>query len=92
MSHGVLARVRQVWRQIESFYDELFTSRWRQSALREARTQHDTLRALLLLEQLGVENPVAYETLDLVPHLLADAHDWHLRMGRADLGIPGGCC
>lgn len=89
---AALDQAVRAWRRVESFYEELFDSRWRQESLREARAQHDTLRALVVLDSLGVDNPVAYETLDLVPHLLAEAHDWHLRMGRRDAGMPGMCC
>lgn len=80
------------WRRLLAFHDELFESRWRSEIRREARTQHDTLRALVLLDALGVENPVAYETLDVIPYLVADLHEWHQRMGDAEYGQPGMCC
>ena len=92
MSPRGWARVALAWRRFEAFHEELFASRWRHELRREARGQEDTLRALVLLDSLGVENPVAYETLDVVPHLLADVHGWHQRMGREDYGAPGMCC
>ncbi|WP_394356498.1 cory-CC-star protein [Spiractinospora alimapuensis] len=73
-------------------HQALFVSPARTQARREARQRQDTLRALLLLESLGVEGPVAYETLDLLPYLVADLHEWHLRLGRDQFGVPGGCC
>ncbi len=75
-----------------AFHDELFESRWRAEIRRDARTQHDTLRALVLLDALGVQNPVAYETLDVIPYLVADVHEWHQRMGDKEYGQPGMCC
>jgi hypothetical protein len=80
------------WRRVEAAHDQLFVARWRQGLRREARRQQDTLRALVMLESLGVDNPVAYETLDLVPYLVADLHAWHRRMGQDSLGDPGVCC
>ena len=89
---GALSRVRDAWKRLEVFHEEVFASKWRQEIRRQARTQQDTLRALLLLQTLGVEGPVSYETLDLIPHMVADLHEWHQRMGREDLGGPGVCC
>ena len=86
------SRAVAAWRRFEAFHEELFASRWRTEIRREARTQHDTLRALVLLDALGVENPVAYETLDVVPYLVADVHAWHQRMGDKECGVPGVCC
>ncbi|GAA3725807.1 hypothetical protein HDA32_003427 [Spinactinospora alkalitolerans] len=85
-------RVRAAWRRVEEFHEAWFETRWRHALRREARTQQDTLRALLLLETLGVDDPVAYETLDLIPYMVADLHEWHLRMGRREFGEPGVCC
>jgi hypothetical protein len=85
-------RLRAAWRRAERFHDELFVVPWRRSVAREARRREDVLRTLVLLESLGVDNPVAYEVLDLVPYLVADLHDWHRRMGRDAFGDAGVCC
>lgn len=85
-------RAVTAWRRIEAFHQEVFESRWGHARRRQARTQQDTLRALLMLEALGVDNPVAYETLDLIPYVVTDLHEWHRRMGHRDFGAPGGCC
>ncbi|WP_201295010.1 MULTISPECIES: cory-CC-star protein [unclassified Nocardiopsis] len=85
-------RAVAAWRRFEDFHQAVFDARWGHARRREARTQQDTLRALLMLETLGVDNPVAYETLDLIPYMVADLHEWHRRMGRRDFGAPGGCC
>lgn len=84
--------IRAAWRRLEAAHDAVFVARWRQGMRKEARRQHDTFRALVLLDSLGVENPVAYETLDLLPYLVADLHAWHQRMGRESFGDPGVCC
>ncbi|TCP51974.1 hypothetical protein EV191_106138 [Tamaricihabitans halophyticus] len=89
---GLPARLRAAWRRLERGHDQLFVARWRQGARREARRQQDTLRALVMLESLGVDNPVAYETLELIPYLVADLHEWHQRMGQRGFGDPEVCC
>lgn len=85
---GLLA----AWRRLERWHDELFVAPLRRSAAREVRRREDVLRTLVLLESLGVDNPVSYEVLDLVPFLVADLHAWHLRMGREQFGDAGVCC
>lgn len=85
-------RLGEAWRAAERFHDELFTVPWRRAAAREVRRQDDVLRALVLLQSLGVDDPLAYETLELVPHLVADLHDWHRRLGREEFGDAGICC
>lgn len=85
-------RLVRYWRRFERGHELLLVSRWRQGLRREARRRDDTLRALLLLESLGVDNPVAYETLDAVPYLVSDFHEWHRRMGRDEFGDAGVCC
>jgi hypothetical protein len=89
---GLGRRLAAGWRAVERFHDELFVVPWRRSVAREVRRQEDTLRALVLLESLGVDNPVAYDTLDLVPFLVADLHAWHQRMGRPEFGDTSVCC
>ncbi|GAA3740293.1 cory-CC-star protein [Salinactinospora qingdaonensis] len=85
-------RLRRAWRHAEEFHEAWFRARWQRELRREARTQQDTLRALLLLDTLGVANPVGYETLDAIPYMVADLHEWHQRMGRESFGDPGVCC
>lgn len=88
----VLRRLLEAWRRFEAFHEAVFASRWRRALRREAQTQADTMRALVLLETLGVDNPVAYETLDLIPAMVADLHEWHQRMGNPEYGNPEVCC
>lgn len=88
----IVDRLLRAWRSAERVHDELFVEPLRRAVAREMRREDDVLRALVLLESLGVDNPVAYETLDLVPYLVADLHAWHLRMGQDEFGDAGVCC
>jgi hypothetical protein len=92
VSTGFAGRAVRAWRRLEAFHEEWFAARWRHALQREDRRQAHTFRAMLLLHSLGVDVPVAYETLDLIPYLVADVHDWHRRMGRDRWGDAGVCC
>ena len=63
MSTGFAGRAVRAWRRLEAFHEEWFAARWRHALQREDRRQADTFRAMLLLHSLGVDVPVAYETL-----------------------------
>ena len=89
---SLLGRLAAAWRALERHHDELFVVPWRRAGAREVRRQEDLLRTLVLLESLGVDNPAAFDTLDLVPYLVADVHAWHQRMGRAEFGDTSVCC
>ncbi len=91
-AEGSPGRLVSAWRAVERVHDELFVAPLRRAGAREVRREDDVLRALVLLESLGVDNPVAYETLDLVPFLVADLHAWHQRLGRDEFGDVGVCC
>ena len=91
-SRSGIRSVLGLLRRLADYHEQVFTARWRRELRRDARDQQDTLRAVLLLDTLGVPNPVAYETLDVVPYLVADLHAWHQRMGRREYGDPGVCC
>ncbi|CAM3737288.1 hypothetical protein GCM10009799_15450 [Nocardiopsis rhodophaea] len=80
------------WRRFEAAHDAVFDARWGHARRREARKQQDTLRALLMLDTLGVDSPVAYETLELIPFMVADLHEWHRRAGREEFGDGQVCC
>jgi hypothetical protein len=85
-------RLRAAWRSLERAHEAVFVAPLRRAGAREARRQADVLRTLVLLESLGVDNPVGYEVLDLVPYLVADLHAWHVRTGRERYGDVGVCC
>lgn len=84
--------VRELWRRISTFHDELFMAPWRAGVRREARRQEDLLVALMFCEGFGVENPAAYHTLELYPEMIAAYHDWHRRQGLDNAPHPGVCC
>lgn len=60
----------------------------------KARQEEDDLFLLLVLsEALGVPNPASYYTLELLPVVYDEFHDWHRRMGMDRSPLEGiSCC
>ena len=85
-------RLLVAYRAAERFHDAFFVGRWRAGLQREARRQEDAFLALLYLDSLGVESPVAYYTLELYPHVAESFHQWHRRLGMDRFPDPGVCC
>ena len=48
---------------------------------RAQRDEEDLFMLLVFAEQLGVPNPAAYYTMELLPIVYDRFHDWHIRMG-----------
>jgi hypothetical protein len=85
-------RVRAAWRRLERFHDAVFVARWRGSLRRAAREEEDRFLAVLLLGAYGIEDPAAYETLELTPHLVQAFHELHRREGLDRFPVHGVCC
>ena len=66
---------------------------YRSAVHREYLRQRDLFLILGLSDLLGVPNPVQFYTLELLPELIDDFHEWHVRMGM-EQAPEGGfrCC
>jgi hypothetical protein len=74
---SVKARLARALELLREFYDAPH-----RGALARARQEEDDLFMLLVFsETMGVPNPAAYHTLELLPLLYEEFHAWHLRMG-----------
>ena len=72
---------------------EYYRAPFRQTLAREARERDDLFMLLVFSETLGVPNPAAYYTLELMPVLYERFHDWHRRMGMERSPLDHiGCC
>lgn len=81
------------WQSFSRALREFYFAPYRRTLARAAREEDDFFLLILLGEALGVPNPLAYETLELWPHLRADLHAWHLRMGMERSPFDHlGCC
>ncbi|WP_211262367.1 cory-CC-star protein [Nitriliruptor alkaliphilus] len=86
---SVLARA---FRGAAAWHEAVFVARWRGSLRRVARQEEDRFLAVLLLTSYGIDDPAAYETLELTPHLVQAFHDLHQREGLDRFPVHGVCC
>ncbi|MDT0157450.1 cory-CC-star protein [Microbacterium sp. ARD32] len=77
----VLQRVAARWRTIQQGLVEYYAGPYRQTLAREQRDEDDLFALIVLGEALGVPDPSAYYSAELMPLLAADFHAWHRRMG-----------
>ena len=85
--------IRQGLRRLLAFYDEMYQAPYRRIERRAQRRKDDLFRLMVLSESLGVPNPAAFYTLELVPFMLEDFHDWHQRMEMEHSPLEGfRCC
>lgn len=86
-------RIRERWRGFSRGLEEFYTAPYRRTMARARRDEEDLFMMLVLSEALGVPNPAAGATLELLPEMLDRMHDWHTRQGLKDLPIDGlSCC
>lgn len=73
--------LRQRWRAVSEGLHEFYVAPYRRTFARARRDEDDLFRMLVMSELLGVPNPAAYYTAELLPVLYDSFHDWHRRMG-----------
>lgn len=60
---------------------ELGSGPYRRALARESRDEEDLFTLIVLGEALGVPDPAAYYTVEMMPLLMGRFHGWHRRMG-----------
>lgn len=70
-------RLRRGWGLVREFYE----GRHRGALAREKRDEDDLFMLLVFSELMGIPSPAGYYTLELLPILYEEFHEWHLRMG-----------
>lgn len=69
------------WQRLSAGLTELYVGPYRQMLLRERRTEDDLFMIAVLGEALGVPDPAAYYSVELLPAVWEDFHAWHRRIG-----------
>ena len=80
-------------KEARDIYEGMYFAPYRAIAHREYLKQRDLLFLLGFSDLLGVPSPVQFYTLELLPEVLDQFHDWHLRLGMEE--APDGgfrCC
>ncbi|GAA1316814.1 hypothetical protein GCM10020360_07280 [Nonlabens tegetincola] len=74
-------RIARNWRAFRDGLSQFYHGPYRQTLAREQRTEDDFFTLIVLGEALGVPDPAAYYSMELMPFLYRDFHAWHRRMG-----------
>ena len=67
--------------RLEEGLREYYIAPYRREFARAQRDDDDLFMMLIFSESLGIPNPAAYYTLELLPVVYDRFHDWHRRMG-----------
>ena len=78
MRHNNLKETVELARQLAT---EFYTAPYRGAIARSLRDEDDLFMLFVYAEMLGVPNPASYYTLELLPLMMEQFHDWHRRMG-----------
>ena len=83
MSEG--EKKESLLKRIEAGLHEYYVTSYRRSFARAQRDEEDLFMLLVFAESLGIPNPAAFYTMELLPIVYDRFHDWHVRMeiGRA---------
>lgn len=89
MTRGLGAR----WAAFSAGLKEFYAGPYRRTFARAQREEDDLFTLVVLAEALGVPDPAAYHTIELMPALYPEFHAWHRRIGleRSPLEHVG-CC
>lgn len=69
------------WSAFSRRLQEIYAGPYRQGIARDKREEDDFFTLVVLGEALGVPDPTAYYTIELMPYLFEGFHAWHQRMG-----------
>ncbi len=69
------------WAALRDGLQEYYAGPYRQMLLREQRSEDDLFMIVVLGEALGVPDPAAYYSAELLPAVWEDFHAWHRRIG-----------
>ena len=73
--------MRNAWRRFNELLEALYGARHRRALLAAQRQRDDALMLMVYADTLGIDNPAAYQMLELKVLLADDFHDWHRRAG-----------
>ncbi len=69
------------WDRLNDQLYEYYVAPYRRTFARAQRDEEDLFMLLVFAETLGVPNPAAFYTMELLPVVYERFHEWHKRMG-----------
>lgn len=86
-------RLRRGWQELGATLHEFYAAPYRRTFARARRDQDDLFTMMVMSEALGVPTPTGLLSLELLPAIYEDFHDWHRRAGMDRSPLEGiGCC
>ena len=76
-----MVELRRKWRAFTEGLNEFYARPYRATFAKAQQEEDDLFLMLVLSEALGIPNPASFYTLELLPVVYEDFHDWHRRMG-----------
>ena len=67
--------------RLEKGLHDFYVTPYRRSFARAQREEDDLFMLLVFAESLGVPNPAAFYTMEMLPLIYDRFHEWHTRMG-----------
>lgn len=77
----LLSMLRGRLHEVAAGLGDVFAGPYRQTYARAQRDEDDLFMVIVMAEALGVPNPASYYTVELLPVVYDQFHDWHRRMG-----------
>ena len=74
-------KIKDLLARIEHGLHEYYVTPYRRSFARAQRDEDDLFMLLIFAENLGIPNPAAFYTMELLPIVYERFHDRHTRMG-----------
>lgn len=69
------------WAAFAKGLNEFYQGPYRRTLARAQRDEDDHFMLIVLAESLGVPDPAAYYSAELLPAVYEDFHAWHRRAG-----------
>lgn len=67
--------------RLAAILGEVYAGPYRRTFARARQDEDDLFLVIVLAEALGVPNPASWYTIELLPVVYEQFHEWHRRMG-----------
>lgn len=91
--------MRRWWRRLSravkraaEIYEGIAVAPYRAEIARRYGRQRDAFMLATFSDALGVPNPAEFYSLELLPYLMEDFHEWHRRVGLEEAPEGGWRC
>lgn len=69
------------FKKVATLYDQMISLNHHREIINERRRKEQLFMTLAMMDAMGISNPAAFYTLELIPYMIQDFHQWHQRHG-----------